>query len=188
MSTTEKIIVISLPRTGTKSLCKMLQILGYEVEHAPGPSYAQFVERVDAVADTPMFAPPVVSEMLQSRPEAKFIYIDKNEEQWAQSFERMGLDGAYNSMLKTPENQLSRHNKTDLFALGTVFGFNPYDRTNGILSFQAHKNKVLQTIPNDKLLVYRFSDGWESLARFLGKEVPDEDIPHMNKDTMFEDL
>ena len=54
------------------------------------------------------------------------------------------------------------------------------------------KEHVINTIPEDRLLVYSVKEGWEPLSRFLGVPVPDEKFPHLNnsrefkKDSYFE--
>jgi len=35
--------------------------------------------------------------------------------------------------------------------------------------------------PKDQLLVFKVSDGWEPLCKFLGKPIPSEEFPHKNK-------
>lgn len=39
----------------------------------------------------------------------------------------------------------------------------------------------VQNAPKDKLLVWNLEDGWEPLCKFLGKSVPSEPLPHLNK-------
>ena len=48
--------------------------------------------------------------------------------------------------------------------------------------FEAWNRFVIETVPEDRLLVFNVKEGWEPLCRFLGKEVPPEDhpFPHIN--------
>ena len=39
---------------------------------------------------------------------------------------------------------------------------------------------VQKNIPADQLLVFRVTDGWEPLCKFLGHEVPAEPFPNVN--------
>lgn len=41
--------------------------------------------------------------------------------------------------------------------------------------------KVKSSIPADRLLVYNVKQGWEPLAKLLGKSVPNEPFPHANE-------
>jgi len=43
----------------------------------------------------------------------------------------------------------------------------------------------LQNAPKDKLLVYRVSEGWNPLCKFLGVDVPKQPFPHRNKSGSF---
>lgn len=177
----EKIYIVSLPRTGTKTVCKMLSILGYDVQHAPGPYFDDFRKGKDALADTPLFAPSIIQKLKESDPNARFIYIDRPEDRWAASFENSGLPQNYNEMLTQPPEQLSVYNKVDLGALAEVFDWHPYDRTVGILGFQKHREFVGKTLSQSNILVYRFTDGWDSLCSFLNKSIPTDPVPHLNK-------
>ena len=40
---------------------------------------------------------------------------------------------------------------------------------------------VKSVVPKEDLLIWNLKDGWEPLCTFLGKEIPNEPIPHDNK-------
>ena len=44
-----------------------------------------------------------------------------------------------------------------------------------------HNMYVESVVPKEDLLIWNVKDGWEPLCSFLGKEIPDEPIPHDNK-------
>lgn len=46
--------------------------------------------------------------------------------------------------------------------------------------YRLHNEWVRSVVPQEKLLEFQASDGWELLARFLGKEKPDRKFPRMN--------
>ncbi len=46
--------------------------------------------------------------------------------------------------------------------------------------YRAHIARVRQTVPAERLLVYRVSEGWQPLARFLGAPVPRAPFPRLN--------
>ena len=54
--------------------------------------------------------------------------------------------------------------------------------------FNKHIADVKATIPADKLLVYDVRDGWGPLCEFLGKPVPPEELPHLNKKENFKTM
>ena len=39
----------------------------------------------------------------------------------------------------------------------------------------------MRMIPRERLLIFNFSDGWGPLCEFLGKPVPDEPFPHVDR-------
>jgi hypothetical protein len=47
-------------------------------------------------------------------------------------------------------------------------------------AFNAHTDKVRDTIPADQLLVYQVKEGWEPLCAALGKKVPADAFPRTN--------
>lgn len=50
-----------------------------------------------------------------------------------------------------------------------------------------HNAEVERVVPAERLLVWEVTDGWEPLCDFLGRDVPDEPLPHANdRDTFLE--
>jgi hypothetical protein len=56
--------------------------------------------------------------------------------------------------------------------------------------FENHKNTVIDMVKksNSELLIYNFEEGWGPFCNFLNKEVPNKDIPWVNKGTMFDKI
>jgi hypothetical protein len=54
--------------------------------------------------------------------------------------------------------------------------------------FNKHIEDVKAHVPADRLLVYDVRDGWEPLCAFLGKPVPPEPLPHLNKKENFKTM
>jgi hypothetical protein len=52
----------------------------------------------------------------------------------------------------------------------------------------AHHDEVRAHVPAERLLEYRLGEGWEPLADFLGKPVPDEPFPHHNDSAFFRQM
>lgn len=80
-----KIFIISLPRTGTTSICLYLLDCGLKVAHT---AYSDRVfEQADVIADTPAF---VDYPMLYNRyPDAKFVYLERSLPDWIPSIRRL---------------------------------------------------------------------------------------------------
>eukprot|EP00951_Prasinocladus_malaysianus_P037058 scaffold395020_cov32-Prasinocladus_malaysianus.AAC.2 len=52
--------------------------------------------------------------------------------------------------------------------------------------FQEYNEAVIRECPKDRLLVFKATDGWEPLCKFLGKPVPDVPYPHVNDTEQFQ--
>jgi hypothetical protein len=50
---------------------------------------------------------------------------------------------------------------------------------------ERHNAEVQATIPPERLLVWKVTDGWEPLCEFLGVPVPGVPVPHINDRTEF---
>jgi hypothetical protein len=51
--------------------------------------------------------------------------------------------------------------------------------------FNQHLEEVKNSVPDDRLLVYKVSEGWQPLCDFLGVPVPERPFPRSNKRTNF---
>ncbi|WP_166173973.1 sulfotransferase family protein [Rubrobacter tropicus] len=54
------------------------------------------------------------------------------------------------------------------------------DETYAIETFQRHNERVLRSVPPERLLVYDVKEGWAPLCDFFGLDIPDEPFPHLN--------
>ena len=52
-------------------------------------------------------------------------------------------------------------------------------------AYEAHNQRVRDTIPADRLLEWRPGEGWGPICAALGLPVPDEAFPHANTTEMF---
>ena len=66
-----------------------------------------------------------------------------------------------------------------------VFGGRMEDKNHVIECFERHNQEVIDSVPQEQLLVYRPGDGWEPLCEFLQKPVPDTDYPRVNSTEEF---
>lgn len=182
-----KYFVVSLPRTGTKSLCKMADAVGIGFSHAPSVSLQRTLHSTDVrfFADTPLYAPSHISHVIVNKSH-KFIYIDREFDKWKDSFERVKLNINYDRLLKL--TKLNAYTTMDRNCLREIFDGKPYDPLTVQQLFQQHKDIIYDMVPSDRLLTYNFSMGWDPFCEFLDVPVPDMELPHINKNTMFEPL
>lgn len=179
-----QVFVVSLPRTGTTSMCKMLNTIGYKSKHVPSCFYEKWTkDGYNAFSDTPCFAPTFVKERSITNPKNKFIYIEKPIEEWCKSFESVKLDNSYNILLNL-------HNPLDLnvvrineiLSYGEVFGFKGiYDSIHFMDAAKRHREEIINMLPSHQLLMYDFKMGWEPLCEFLDVPIPEAEVPFLNQ-------
>ncbi|KAK8096320.1 uncharacterized protein PG998_014188 [Apiospora kogelbergensis] len=131
-----------------------------------------------------VFAPQLIS----TYPGAKVILVIRPFERWLESISDTLLKCTYAwdyPLRRYILDPLCGGHSTE--GLRTVFeGFfeadNPRDaRTNARRRYDEHHELVRRMVPPNRLLEYRMGDGWEPLAKFLGKEIPLERFPHVNE-------
>lgn len=190
--------VVSLPRTGTKSISKMAQILGFNTKHGFGNGFETFFDRgFDFFADTPSYVPSFIESVCKSEKFIpKFIYIDKNFDEIYQSWAKVGLYKNYVGMWNQYNDEekktttLSRYSLIDIESYSESFSSQFMNEKNYQELFQKHQDMISEIIKkyNKDFLIYNFNDGWESLCFFMNKEIPNQLIPHINQNTMFDKI
>lgn len=160
---------IGLPRTGTRSLTKAMELLGFRSKH-----YFSMAEwhtmvmrkepQIDFACDLP--APLFIDELAAAFPEARFIYTTRAAETWAPSMRwllhRNGWRGTsdwplYRSRLFGDKDQLSHL---------------VHVREN-------HLARVKNILPARDVLMMDIEagDGWELLCDWLGLPIPPAPFP-----------
>lgn len=177
-------IVVSLPRTGTRSICQMAEIVGFMQKHVSINWQADLL-RYEFFSDTPYFAPSVVRELAASSGfDTRFIYLDRKFDDWYSSFKQVGLLANFSGFLSAGEDSLSPTQKFDKHyysdALGPVPIDSPSVAENAYVQHRLTVHDILRS-NHRPLLVYSFSDGWEPFCHFVGKPVPNHPLPHLNK-------
>lgn len=180
-----KWFVVSPPRSGTTSLCLMAEMLNILSRHAPvaeidyimNPKMPQFYKK-QFLADTPVYRPSFI-ETVVSSDNHKFIYCDRSAESWVQSFENIRLHLVYTRFLNASE--LTRDQQIDRESLVELFNGKEYSRGMAIDAFISHRQKIINMIPPEKLLIYKFSMGWDPFCEFVGAVAPSDPVPHRNK-------
>lgn len=192
----KKFFVVSLPRTGTKSLCKMAKICGLRIKHVPGFNYKGSLNNFDFFSDTPCYRPSFVEEMCNNDDfDANFIYIEKDFEKIFDSWNKVGL---YRNYKKMYEDYVNKEKKMEM-RYSMVYDVESYDESfsktfmneaNYNDVFHKHKESIIDIIKkyNKNLLVYKFSDEWKPFCDFIGCEEQTSDLPYINKNTMFEKI
>ena len=188
-----KYFVVSLPRTGTTSICQMAKICGLNPKHAPLINFDIFLGRYDFFSDTPIFCPSVINQIASDDTvNSKFIYIQRDFDIVFDSWKRVNLYRNYSGMIlaKNKGNVLKKSMQFDIDSYENAFDYKFLDENNYKEIFENHKKTVLNIIEESKkpLLIYNFEDGWKTFCDFLNVDIPEKDIPFLNKNKMFDSL
>lgn len=176
---TAKVFCIGFHKTGTTSLDKALQALGYRVTGPNGvrdPDIAskvhamayELVEKYDAFQDNPW--PILYRELDERYPGSKFILTLRDTQSWLNS-------------------QLKHFGQRETAMRQWIYGVGCPQGNEAVYTrrFDRHNREVLEHFRGrpDDLLVMNLAqgDGWEKLCPFLGKPVPGMPFPHANKAT-----
>jgi hypothetical protein len=190
-------------RTGTLSLKKALEILGYgPCYHMEEVFFKPFHARrwAQACAGSPMDwdrllrgyratvdwpACTFYKELAATFPNAKIILTVRDPQRWYDS----ATATIYPVMLRFPLNHWGRrlphvgdvgHMLDCLIWQGTFSG-RFADRQYAIDVYNRHNQEVIETIPAERLLVFDVRDGWAPLCAFLGVPAPAGILfPHVN--------
>lgn len=176
-----KIFVIGFHKTGTSSLGKALQVLGYKVcgslKEAYGykekPDVKEYILnkarplmlKYDAFQDTPWFI--LYKELYRLFPDSYFILTVRQEEQWLKSVQRHFGDNFFHF-----------HD----FIYGTTDSF--VDSDQYLKQFNSHNQEVKEFFKdNPNFMVFDVSmNGWKELCNFLGVRKPIfHKFPNANK-------
>ena len=175
MNKKDKVWGIGLGRTSTKSLCKGLNIIGYNAIHNPPNLEAISSPDINAAAEgTTAFH----FKYLDLRfPDSRFILTTRELFSWLKSCER-----AINNLYP-----MDRFNETDEFYNPMVrnranrYGCLEYDRERLIEKSYQHHADVISHFKwrMHKCLIMNIPEGdsWEKLCPFLEQDIPEAPFP-----------
>ena len=177
-----QIVGAGLSKTGTRSLHRALELLGYKSLHYdkkrlndvldgsdPDPDFRRY-DDLDAVLDLP--AAWYFQEILAAYPAAKCILTVRDEDSWWPSIEEH-----FNSLVPVPRRAVDpfRWQLRNLVYGSATAEEEPYRQV-----YRAHNARVRDSLPSEQLLVLDIvaGQGWEALCPFLGVPEPDLPFPH----------
>ncbi|XP_078346053.1 uncharacterized protein LOC144631489 [Oculina patagonica] len=197
-----KVICAGLMKTGTSTLTKALEVLGYTVYHYASkhfdlqiwqdsfetghlPDFKEVFKVVDAVTDHPQAF--WFEEISNAFPEAKIILtVRDSEEAWLKSCqEHLRIESKllpfYMKILLqiAPSRRKIRH-YFDVMHNAIHGSSNPEAGALFRAKYRQHNARVQAVIPAEKLLIYNVKQGWKPLCEFLGCDVPSTEFPRAN--------
>jgi hypothetical protein len=192
-----KIIGAGFGRTGTVSLQQAFEHLGYPCYHMQEAmkNYDRgHVEEWDAAVTGhdinwhSLFAgyeatvdfPACVfyRELMEAFPDALVILTVRDPQHWWKSFSKL-LGLVLKTRLFNFIPMFRKFAAMNMHMIDYVFD-GSMDEDACIARFIRHIEEVKATVPEERLLVYSVTEGWEPLCRFLGHPVPEIPFPHAN--------
>ncbi|MCJ1357618.1 MAG: hypothetical protein MMC33_007614 [Icmadophila ericetorum] len=210
-----KVLVLGMMRTGTASMRRALEVLGYKESYHmfntfenprdcdmwneaydakffggkpfTKENWDQLLGHCQAVTDVPAacFGP----ELIAAYPDAKVILTLRDVDKWHDS-------------VMTTVVEANKHPLLPLLCyLDPVFVgkwkpmttkmkngfFRGSVKDNGKQIFLDHYEEIRRLVPKENLLEYKVGEGWDRLCEFLGDETPKESFPNINETSTFHD-
>jgi hypothetical protein len=186
-----KIVGSGLGRTGTLSLKRALEMLGFGpchhmmevfprpesvplwIEAGKGhPNWDAIFKDFNAAVDYPSCK--FWRELAAHYPNARVLHSVRDPVKWFESTQATIFSP--NSPARNAPPPMN-----EFFGmLFKDFGDKIHDRDFMVDYFKRHTENVVRTIPKDRLLVYETGQGWEPLCKFLNVPVPSEPFPLVN--------
>ncbi len=185
-----RVFGIGLSRTGTKSLTRALNMLGYSVVHNPDDAmtYQELVtahyalsvlDHFDGITDITVSS--FYPQLDRLYPNSKFILTVRDKASWMQSLQ-MQWDGK--SVLEEEPGEEVKL-KLRRFLRAAVYGTYTFDAERMSYVYDRHYQNVVDYFRGrpDSLLIMDITagDGWERLCPFLDLPLLDEPFPHVTK-------
>lgn len=178
---TVKVFGIGLSKTGTTSLARALEILGYKTRDYIGISKyiagdlscidLQEIGAHDAFTDTPI--PSFYRELDAKYPNSKFILTTRNMDAWLKSCRKQ-----FTKRIVARQNEATSQLHTDLYG---CFEFDPEKYASGYTRFVDGVLDYFKDRPQDLLVIdICGGDNWQRLCAFLDKPLPDIPFPLTN--------
>jgi hypothetical protein len=188
-----QVIGAGLGRTGTLSLKLALEHLGFGPCHHMSevianvrsqlplwldvvggkPDWDRVFAGFGAAVDYP--AAYFWRELADHFPDAKIILTLRDPESWFNSVSTTIFSPEHMAMFEgSPMEPLMAG------AVVKDFGDRIGERDFMIDYFNRWNERVIESVPAERLLVFRAKDGWEPLCAFLGVPVPDAPYPRVN--------
>ncbi|MFT5193266.1 MAG: hypothetical protein ACI9EW_000020 [Cellvibrionaceae bacterium] len=194
---TIKVIGTGLGRTGTASLKQALEtLLGGTCHHmfevdvdqeaqvpvwtaaAKGemPDWHDFLKNFTAIVDWPgcSFWPEITAAF----PDALVILSVRDLDKWYNS----AIDTIF---LREYPREVTAFDRMWMGIIRDRFCADFTNRKKMIAAATAHQNKVIASIPAERLLVWTVTDGWGPICERLGLPIPNEPFPRTNSKKEF---
>ncbi len=198
-----KVIGAGFGGTGTHSLAKALELLGFgpcyhmlEVRKNPGHTHlwneaikGEYVDwdRLFSNYQSTVGWPAVafLPQLFVKYSHAKVVLTTREPEFWYESaiisiFEALELSAQNPDPIRRKSSGMERR-----LILGEVFSAKYRDKDHAIKVYNQHIKFVMERVPRDQLLCFDVSEGWKPLCRFLGVPMSSELVSWWKKHSGF---
>lgn len=127
----------------------------------------------------------VWSELADRYPLAKVILTVRDPDAWYDSVSRTILPFMANRGTYDDDHINAVAEMAYRLVVEQVFDGRLGDRKHAISVFNAHNDKVRETIDPQRLLVFEVEQGWAPLCAFLGRPTPSVTFPRLNSSRQF---
>lgn len=164
-----KIFCIGLPKTGTHSILRALNLLGFKTKHYSKHIYKDIKKGYNTFAENECVYK--YKELYKKFPFAKFIMTTRELDKWL-----LSIKNHFENKNPHPKNSTKKIRKR---TLGTW----NYQRDLLIDKYKSHHTHVRSFFGNnDNFIEFKIgNDGWKKLCDFLQKDIPQQSFPHKNK-------
>jgi hypothetical protein len=201
-----EIIGAGFGRTGTSSLKRALEILGFdpchhmsEVLRQPRTTIGWTAALNGATAELPALLAGYRAtldfpgcllwrEMTELYPRAKVLLSVRDPKKWYDSARATIINrdrGRLGDVVTADGDNLADLLRPFSAAMAARGWRRDLSEADTIAVFQQHNDTVRATVEPEKLLVYEVTQGWEPLCAFLGVDVPGVPFPHANDGESF---
>lgn len=126
-------------------------------------------------------------ELMDFYPDAKVILNLRDDESWVKSWNVLNnqilKSFTFRFIAKLPYTSFKLHkdihNEMILGSRGAFQGAKT-DKEK-MQKFNDWNQSVIDYVPKDRLLIYKASEGWEPICKFLNVDIPDIPFPYKNK-------
>ncbi len=127
-------------------------------------------------------------ELSVAFPDAKVLLSVRDPERWYESVYETIYQVISNARRSDDPAVQHRLRMADRIVFHDTFDDRFEDRGYAIGVFERHSEEVKKTIPAERLLVYEVGSGWEPICDVLGRDVPQEEFPHLNPRNAFQGM
>lgn len=127
-------------------------------------------------------------EQLDHYPDARVVLSERDPERWYASVMNT-IYPSSKALREVSDPAVQRRVKMVFEVIWDgLFEGRIEEKDHAIAVYLSHNQRVKDSLPADRLLVFEASQGWEPLCDFLGVAVPEEDYPRVNTTEDFQTM